>query len=147
MQIQTKFLGKVEIQKQDIITLTSGLLGLEEYKQYVLLPLGENSPFAVFQSIEEPQIGFVVAYPFVFKNDYAFDISEEDKEELQIEKESDVIAYSIMTLKEPFEASTLNLLAPLVINIIKKCGKQIVLQDNQAYPLRFPIAELKGSVK
>lgn len=147
MLIQTKFLGEVKIHKEDVITLTSGLLGLEEYTKYVLLPLEKDSPFAIFQSIEEPHIGFVVAYPFAFKKDYAFDISKEDKEELQIEKEEDVIAYAIVTLKEPFEASTLNLLAPVVINSVKKCGKQIVLHDSQAYPLRFPIAEVKGSVK
>ncbi|WP_016837987.1 flagellar assembly protein FliW [Ureibacillus thermosphaericus] len=147
MQIHTKFLGEVEIQEEEVITLTSGLLGLEEYKKYVLLPLDKDSPLAIFQSIEESQIGFVVAYPFAFKKDYAFDISEVDRKELQVEKEEDVIAYSIVTLKEPFEESTLNLLAPIVINSVKKCGKQIVLQDNQAYPLRFPIAELKGSVK
>ncbi|MEK4285467.1 MULTISPECIES: flagellar assembly protein FliW [unclassified Ureibacillus] len=147
MQIHTKFLGEVEIQEEEVITLTSGLLGLEEYTKYVLLPLDKDSPLAIFQSIEESQIGFVVAYPFAFKKDYAFDISEVDRKELQVEKEEDVIAYSIVTLKEPFEESTLNLLAPIVINSVKKCGKQIVLQDNQAYPLRFPIAELKGSVK
>lgn len=147
MQIQTKFLGEVEIEEKEIITLTSGLLGLEEYTKYVLLPLEKDSPLAFFQSVEEPQIGFVVAYPFAFKKDYAFDIGEDDKEELQVEKAEDLIAYSIVTLKEPFEASTLNLLAPIVINSVKKCGKQIVLQDNEAFPLRFPIAELKGSVK
>ncbi|MEK4497060.1 flagellar assembly protein FliW [Ureibacillus sp. FSL W8-0352] len=147
MQIHTKFLGEVEIQEEEVITLTSGLLGFEEYTKYVLLPLDKDSPLAIFQSIEESQIGFVVAYPFAFKKDYAFDISEVDRKELQVEKEEDVIAYSIVTLKEPFEESTLNLLAPIVINSVKKCGKQIVLQDNQAYPLRFPIAELKGSVK
>lgn len=147
MQIHSKFLGEVEIQEEEIITLKNGLLGLEEYKKYVLLPLEKENPLAIFQSIEEPQIGFVVAYPFAFKKDYAFDISEEDKNDLQVEKEEDLIAYSIVTLKDPFETSTLNLLAPLLINIVKKCGKQIVLQDNQAYPLRFPIAEAEGSVK
>lgn len=147
MQIQTKFLGEVEIQEEDIITLTKGLLGLEEYKKYVLLPFEKDNPLAIFQSIEEPQVGFVVAYPFAFKKDYFFDISEEDKRELQVEKEEDILAYSIMTLNDPFETSTINLLAPLVINNAKKCGKQIVLQDNQAYPLRFPIAKVEGSVK
>ncbi|NLY79314.1 MAG: flagellar assembly protein FliW, partial [Lysinibacillus sp.] len=112
-----------------------------------LLPLEKDNPLAIFQSVDEPQIGFVVAYPFAFKEDYVFDISEDDKEELQVEKEEDIIAYSIVTLQEPFENSTLNLLAPLVINNVKKRGKQIVLQDNQSYPLRFPIAEVKGSVK
>lgn len=147
MQIATKFLGDIEIQEQDIITFEQGLLGLSDHKKYVLLPLEKENPLAILQSTEESHIGFVVAYPFAFKNDYAFEIGDDDKEDLLIKKEKELIAYSIVTLKDPFESSTLNLLAPIVINNEKKLGKQIVLQDNKSYPIRFPIAVTEGSAK
>lgn len=147
MQIDSKFLGPVEIEEGEIITFSDGLLGLEEFKKYVLLPLNADMPIAILQSTEEKEVGFVIAYPFAFKNDYTFDISEGDKEQLQIENEEDVIAYSIVTLKESFQDSTLNLLAPIVINMKKKIGKQIVLQDSETYPLRYPIAIKEGSAK
>lgn len=147
MQIHSKFLGEVEIDRKDIITFSEGLLGLEEYKKYVLLPIDADMPFAFLQSTEEKEIGFVVAYPFAFKNDYTFDISDQDKKQLEIEKEEDVIAYSVVTLKETFQDSTLNLLAPLVINMKKKIGKQIVLQDYEMHPLHYPIATKEGSAK
>lgn len=146
MKIETKFLGEIEINKEDILTFEQGLPGFQ-MKKFVLLPLDADLPLAVLQSTEQAEIGFVVAYPFAFKKDYIFEISDEDKEELQIEKEEDVIAYSIVTLKESFPDSTLNLLAPVVINISKKLGKQIVLQDNETYPLRYPIGALEGSAK
>lgn len=147
MQIQTKFLGEVEIEEKDIITFVDGIPGLEEYKKYVILPIDTETPFAFLQSIEEKEIGFVVAYPFVFKNDYSFEISQEDKLQLQIEKEEDVITFSIITLKDTFKESTINLLAPVVINMKKKIGKQIVLHDQNLYPLRYPIAIKEGSAK
>lgn len=147
MQIETKFLGKVEIEEKDIFTFEEGLLGLEEYKKYVLLPIEAEMPFAFLQSTEDPEIGFVIAYPFAFKNDYSFEISEADKEQLQVEKEEEVVAYTIVTLKEKFVQSTINFLAPIVLNVEKKVGKQIVLQDQTKYPLQFPIAEAAGSAK
>lgn len=147
MKIATKFLGEIEIVEQEILTFEQGLLGLEDYKKFVLLPIGANLPLVLLQSVEQTEIAFVVAYPFAFNKDYSFDISEEDREQLQIEGEEDVLTYTIVTLKETFHDSTINLLAPLIINIDKKLGKQIVLQDNKSYPLRFPMHTLEGSAK
>ena len=149
MLINTKFLGEVEIKESEILTFEQGILGLADRKKFILLALDADLPLALLQSLEQPEISFVVAYPFVFKKDYAFDLSEEDKEQLQIESEEDVLVYSIVTLKETFKDSTLNLLAPVIINNRTKLGKQIVLQDNAKNPLRYPIGvtSLEGSVK
>ena len=147
MKISTKFLGEIEIVEQDILTFEHGLLGLENEKKFVLLPIDADLPLAILQSVDNAEIGFVVGYPFAFKKDYSFDISEDDRVQLQIEKEEDVLTYSIVTMKETFQDSTINLLAPLIINMDEKCGKQIVLQDNKSYPLRFPMQTLEGSAK
>ncbi|XKO56007.1 flagellar assembly protein FliW [Lysinibacillus fusiformis] len=147
MKIATKFLGEMEISEQDILTFEHGLLGLEEEREFILLPIDADLPLAILQSVERPEIGFVVAYPFAFKKDYSFDISEEDLEQLHLEKEENVLTYSIVTMKDTFQDSTINLLAPLIINMEKKYGKQIVLQDSKSYPLRFPMQSLEGSAK
>jgi flagellar assembly factor FliW len=147
MKIVTKFLGEVEISEQDILTFEHGLLGLEDEKNFVILPLDADLPLAILQSVNHAESGFVIAYPFAFKKDYSFDISEEDRERLQIDKEEDVLTYTIVTMKETFQESTINLLAPLIINMGKKLGKQIVLQDNKSNPLRYPMQTLEGSAK
>lgn len=147
MKIGTKFLGEVEIEEKDILFFEHGLLGLEEHKKFVLLPISEEHPLVLLQSVEKGEIGFVVAYPFAFKKEYIFDLSEEDLEQLQIENEEGVLTYAVVTMKETLQDSTINLLAPLVINMDKKCGKQIVLQDSKSYPLRYPMRILEGSVE
>jgi len=147
MKIATKFLGEIEIREQDILTFEQGLLGLENEKNFVLLSIDADLPLAILQSVDNVEIGFVIAYPFAFKKDYSFDICENDRNQLQIEKEENVLTYSIVTMKETFQESTINLLAPLIINMDKKCGKQIVLQDNRSYPLRYPMHTLEGSAK
>lgn len=143
MNIETKFLGQVTIEEKEIIKFPNGIPGFEDIKEFVILPLEKDSPFAILQSIKQQEIGFVIALPFIFKDDYIIDLTEDDKEELQINSLEDLITYSIVTLKEPFNSSTLNLQAPLLINHIQKIAKQIVLQDANIYPLRFPI---EGSV-
>ena len=143
MNIETKFLGKVTIEEKEIIKFPNGIPGFEDKKEFVILPLEKDSPFAILQSIKQQEIGFVIALPFIFKDDYVFDLMEEDKEELKLMSLEDLIIYSIVTLKEPFNSSTLNLQAPLLINHKQKVAKQLVLQDAKIYPLRFPI---EGSV-
>ena len=147
MNIKTKFLGEVEIDQSEILTFENGLPGFQEYTKFILLGLDEDLPIALLQSTEDERIGFVVGYPFAFKQDYAFDLSEEDKKQLQLEEENEVATYTVITLKDNFSDSTINLLAPIVINMKQRLGKQIVLQDSEKYPLRYEIAIAKGSGK
>lgn len=139
MNIETKFLGQVIVEEKEIIHFPNGLPGFEDQKEFVILLLEKDSPFAILQSIKEIEIGFVIAFPFSFKENYAFDLAEEDKEELEITSPEDLITYAIVTLKEPFNSSTLNLQAPILINHRQKVAKQLVLQDSKTYPIRFPI--------
>lgn len=143
MQIQTKLLGEVTIDEKEILTFECGLPGFPNEKRFVLLPIDSELPIAILQSTNDANIGFVIAYPYTFKTDYAFDIGEEDIADLQIESEEDVVTYAIVTLKDSLNKSTLNLLAPIIINIKKKLGKQIVLNDNHTYPLHFPLSKIE----
>ena len=85
----------------------------------MLLPIDANLPLVLLQSVDQMEIGFVIAYPFAFKKDYSFDISEDDREQLQIEKEENVLTYTIVTMKETLQDSTINMLAPIIINMDK----------------------------
>ena len=145
MLIQTKLLGEVEIQPSEIITFEQGVPGFPDNRKFVLLWINEDLPIAMLQSTEDIDVNFVVAYPFAFKKDHAFDLSEQDKEDLNIKEQEDIVTYVVVTLKDTFEASTLNLLAPIIINTKNKLGKQIVLNDNEKFPLRYQIGVLSGS--
>ncbi|AYC28944.1 flagellar assembly protein FliW [Paenisporosarcina cavernae] len=144
MLIETKFFGSTEITENQIINFPEGILGFEEYNKFAMIPVDSESPFIILQSINEKQIGFVMAYPFLFNSQYEFDVSDLDKKELGIEKLEDVSVYSLVTLKEVFEESTMNLLSPIIINSKKNLGKQIVLNDQEKYPLRYLLS--KGGV-
>lgn len=145
MKIETKFLGEVAFKEEDIYTFPQGLPGFSDLQQFILIPIDADLPLVVLQSIDQTTISFIMAYPFAFEPNYAFDLSDEDKQTLHIEGNHEVLPYAIITMKETLQTSTMNLLAPVVLNITKKVGKQIVLQDNKKYPLHFPLE--KGVTK
>ena len=147
MKIDTKFLGQVEITQEQLVTFAEGIPGFQHEKQFALIPFGENTPFIILQSIKTVQIGFVLALPYTFKVGYAFDLSNQDVEALKIEKQKDIITYAIVTLKDTLPNSTINLLAPIVINTKTRQARQIVLNENSQELLHYPLISVKEGVK
>ncbi|MGG0655025.1 flagellar assembly protein FliW [Rummeliibacillus pycnus] len=147
MKIDTKFLGQVIVTPEQLYSFEEGIPGFPEEKQFALIPFGKETPFILLQSTKTTQIGFVTAFPYTFKADYAFDLSKQDVEALKIEKQEDIITYAIVTLKDTLPNSTINLLAPIVINTKTKQGRQIVLNENNQELLHYPLYPVKEGVK
>lgn len=140
MQIETKFHGQIQIDSQMIYQFPTGLPGFEEQHQFVILPIDGNDTFQVMQSTEEAGVAFVVANPYAFVPTYDLKIDEATVNSLAIEKEEDVFVLAVVSVKEPFEQSTLNLQAPLIFNRNNQKGKQMIVNQS-TYSMRHPFQE------
>ncbi|MED5049417.1 flagellar assembly protein FliW [Bacillus siamensis] len=129
MIIKTKYHGEIRIDEGQIISFENGLPGFNEETQFVVLPLSEDSPFLALQSVKQEHIAFIVASPFIFFKGYEFDIDQSTLELLHIEDIEDVEVMAILTLEEPFENTTANLKAPIIVNKKEMKAKQIILHD------------------
>lgn len=139
MILNTKHFGEIEINEENMITFEDGLLAFEEIKKYVLIPNTDGEiPFHWLQAVEDPELAFVITNPFLFKTDYEFDIPEKVVKQLEIEKEEDVVIYSIAVVPEDLRQITINLKGPVIINGSKKKGRQVVLESDK-YPLKHQI--------
>ena len=139
MQIDTSRFGLIEIDEEKVLTLTQGILGFPEQRRYVLLPHGGKSPFYWFQSVDRPDLAFVVTNPSIFTSDYAFDVPDFIGKELKIEKQEEVQVLVLLTIpKNKPQGITANLLGPMIINTKKMLGRQTVL-DPKIFPVRFPL--------
>ncbi|VEF46912.1 Flagellar assembly factor FliW [Bacillus freudenreichii] len=128
MNIVTKYHGTQEIRSEDILKFDGGIPGFPEEKEFVLLPLDE-SILTVLQSVRTPEVGFVVADPFSFFSGYDFQLSESAMEQLELAKPEDAVVYTILTVQDPFEKTTANLQAPVVINSKNNKAKQVILNE------------------
>lgn len=126
MNIHTKFHGEQEINKDDIIHFPSGIPGFLDEKEFYILPL-EGTDLFVLQSVKTPELAFIVTDPFVLFPQYEFQLPEEALGKLGIQTDKDVAIFAILTVREPFQDTTANLQAPIVINQTKKLGKQVIL--------------------
>ncbi|OEF99499.1 hypothetical protein BHF71_08755 [Vulcanibacillus modesticaldus] len=133
----TRF-GEIDYKDEDIIVFENGIPGFEDEKEFIIIPMEKDGQLSVLQSIKTPVLSFIIANPFVFFHDYEFEIDEQTKAELSIEKIENVTVWGILTISEDFQKSTINLKAPLIINLKSKKGKQLIL-DRQNYLTKTPL--------
>ncbi|MCP3028104.1 flagellar assembly protein FliW [Halobacillus sp. A5] len=143
MKIETKYFGEIDVKKDDLIHFEQGLPGFESYYEFVLLPVDEDGVYSAMQSIDEPGVALIVTNPYFFYKDYEFDLEEKTLKDVQIEKPEEVAVYSVITVQEPFTRSTLNLQAPVIVNVEKKLGKQVILHDT-SYRTKHPLLQEQG---
>ncbi|WP_077619696.1 flagellar assembly protein FliW [Bacillus sinesaloumensis] len=138
MKLDTKYHGEIHIDENEIITFENGIPGFLEDKKFVILPFGEETGISILQAVENVQLAFVITDPFFFFKEYDFTIEDQVVDQLQLESEKDVIVYVILTVQDPFEKTTANLQAPIVINNKEKLGKQVIL-TNTSYQTKHNI--------
>ena len=141
MLLQTKHFGRIEVEKEDVITFKDGIPGFEEIHEYILKnSTDDDSPFKWLQSVDEPQVAFAVVNPFIIKTDYGFELSDETTGRLGIGSQRTSGTFSIIVVPENPDRVSMNLKAPIVINSKNRKGAQIIL-DTDKYTVRHYILD------
>jgi flagellar assembly factor FliW len=115
--------------------MTKPVLGFENLLSYVLVDTGDFEPFKWFQSVENPEVAFVLVNPHLFFPDYVIEINPREVDELEIDSVEDLITYVIVSIPHDYTRMTVNLQGPILINPKKRLAKQLVLVDSD-YPIR-----------
>lgn len=138
IKIKTRLLGELEINEESLINFPEGILGFPESREFALIDVPGNAFFYLLQDVHEEFVSFILTDPFKFYHDYEIDIADEDLKKIQIEKKEHVGAMGMITLAKPFKNSTVNLLAPIILNLEKRLGRQYVLNDMN-YQTKHPL--------
>ena len=112
------------------IIFKKGLPGLEYLNSFIIKDLDGNEKFKILES-KEGEVSFVTITPFEIYSEYEINLNDETIKELQIDRPEDVLVLSMITIGKTLETSTMNLQAPLVINIKNNLGKQYIMQNSK----------------
>jgi flagellar assembly factor FliW len=140
LTVTTRDFGEKQFEDQDILTFPHGVPGFENHNRFVLIHPEESAPFSFMQSLDESQLAFIVTNPFLFYGQYEFALSDKIIRELEIESEPDVAVWAVVSIAESAADSTINLLAPIVVNTRNRVGKQTILHQSEyktKHKLRF----------
>jgi flagellar assembly factor FliW len=142
MKIDTKYHGSVEIKTDEVLSFEKGIPGFLYETEFIVLPLSDDEIFYVMQSVSTPELAFVISSPFNFFKEYDIKLEDQVVEELGLESEKDVVVYSILTIQDPFNNTTANLQAPVIINSKNRKAKQVILHNAES-GTKHPIFEKK----
>ena len=143
MTIQTTRFGDLTVEEDQILSFPRGLIGLGNARRFTLLPVGgkatSQSGYYWLQSLDVPDLAFLVTDPEPFFKDYDVPIREETQQDLQLADTKD--GRLLVICNRVGEWLTGNLLGPLVINTATRTGVQVVLTEKK-WTCRQPLIKL-----
>lgn len=121
-----------------IIKFVSGIIGLEQYKNYILLDHPGTDIIKWLQSKENPKISIPVASPFHFFENYSPIIKKDELDTLKITSQKDALLLCVITVPVDPKNATANLKAPILINPKELLADQIIC-ENDEYFIKHPL--------
>ena len=135
MKIDTTRFGPLDVDTDETILFQEGLVGLEECRRWIFLADAENDAVAWMQSLDRPEVGLPVVSPRRFVPDYQMRVARCELEPLGLEDVQS--AHVLVVLGRTDRSVTLNLKAPVVVNLAHRLGRQVVA--NGPMPVRFEL--------
>ncbi|MCA9203978.1 MAG: flagellar assembly protein FliW [Pirellulaceae bacterium] len=138
MQIMTSRFGSVSIEADDILVFPNGLIGFEQHRHWVLLADSQNESVGWLQCLSNPQMAVPVVSPRRYVPEYQARVSQTQLEALQLADEDSL--YVLCVLGKHEGEFTMNLQAPVLVNLDRCLGCQVVTIDEQ--PLQHALRDL-----
>lgn len=135
--IKTNYFGELEIDDEYIFKFKDGMLGFEDLHDYVLISEESTAPFKWLISVDEPEIGFPLLSP------WHIDVYYDPGIKYDLEKQ---VLFVVITLEDENGDMSANMKAPVIFNIEKQTGEQIILPSDK-YSTNYVIAKKQQTIK
>lgn len=143
MKANTRLFGEIEIEDEKIITFEQGIIGFPDLKHFTLIfdeEKGEETKIKWLQSMDEPEFAMPVMDPYHMISDYAPSVSEDTWKALGEIKTEDTFILTTVTVPTDIEQISINLKAPIVINMATNKACQAIVEDD--YPVKYKIYDI-----
>lgn len=132
--LETKSFGTIAFESRDAIEFPRGLPGFEDRRRFLAIRQERARPLVFLQSLEDPGLCFITTPVLAVDPRFRLKLSEEDREAIGLSPVrrprigKNVWALGVIAVRET--GPTVNLLAPLVINLRSLRAVQAVMRDS-----------------
>ena len=139
MRIENTKLGDIEIDDARIVTLPEGILGFSDARRYTVLDIRKGSSLKWLLSIDRPELALVVTDPYAWFPEYRMPLTDSDAAALAFREDDELSVMAIVTIRgKRREDTTMNLRAPIAVNLRTLLGRQVVLSEDR-WGIRVPL--------
>lgn len=132
----TRF-GEVEYDPENLLIFPAGLIGFPTLHSFIVMPNKKQGPLFWIQSVDDPDIAFVLTDPTNFFPDYVVTPDNAERNSLQINDDEQYYILTVVTVP-PDQKITLNLIAPILFAPGTNRAIQVIL-ENTEYQSRTPL--------
>jgi flagellar assembly factor FliW len=143
MDVVTSRFGRIAVDAGEVLHFPSGMLGLEDCRQWVLLADAQNDALAWMQCVDRPTVALAVVSPRRFVPGYQMRIARRELASLELDDAKK--AKVLLVLGKTDRAITLNLKAPVVLNLERRLGRQVIANGDM--PVQYPLDSEKPACR
>lgn len=139
MQIQTTRFGVLDVKDDEVLTFTQPIIGFQEYRRFVLVPVPTDKSIRWLQSVDSSELAFLLIEPHFVMPDYKITLNPHELAEMAVTSVDELEIYTLLVVPEDLSKVRTNLKAPILINPKQRLGKQTVLEKSD-YPIQCFLA-------
>jgi len=124
--------------ESEVISFPWGLPAFPQLRGFLVLSVPGQEGFIWLQSLDDVKVALPLSDPWSLFDDYEAQLPQYARQSLGIEAADDFCIMCVCVVGKGAAEMSINLLAPVVINLKTRMGRQITL-ENQAYSVRTPI--------
>ncbi len=130
--------GACSFSDEEVLSFPWGLPGFPELRRFVALQVADQDRFVWLQSLDNEKVAIPMVDPWSIYDDYEPRLPQYAQSALDIRTAEEFAVYAVVVVTGQAHEMTVNLLAPVVINLRTRIGRQVPL-ENQAYAIRTPV--------
>lgn len=138
--------GECTYSESEIIRFPWGLPGFAALHRFLVISVDEEKGYIWLQSLDDLGIAIPICDPWSLFDDYEAPLPLYAKQSLKIERPDGFCVMCVLVARPDSGETTINLLAPIVINLETRIGRQVTL-ENQRYSVRTPVIRHSGDAK
>ncbi len=138
--------GECTYGEAEVIRFPWGLPGFAALHRFLVISVDEEEAYIWLQSLDDPNVAIPICDPWSIFDDYDVVLPSYAKQSLAIERPDGFCVMCVLVARPGSAAPTINLLAPIVINLETRIGRQVTL-ENQRYSVRTPVPQRSSESK
>ena len=130
--------GEIAYAENDVMVFPWGLPGFTDLHRWLILSLESQPAYVWIQSLDDPKVALPAADPWAVFEHYDPKLPSYAFVALEIAEAADFTLLCVVVVKPGAEEMTMNLMAPIVVNLKTRRARQVVL-DGSNYSVKEAI--------
>jgi flagellar assembly factor FliW len=130
----------------EVIRFPWGLPGFAALRRFLVISVDGEEGYIWLQSLDDRSVAIPLCDPWSLFEDYEAPLPPYAKQSLEIQTADSFCVMCVLVAREGGAETTINLLAPIIINLETRVGRQVTL-ENQRYSVRTPVIRQPDAAK